>query len=69
MTNWNDYLLGHAARHSATEPAQVRDFGSELDATELAHGFVAVIGDQGLIAVSGDDATTFLHNQLTNDVS
>ncbi len=69
MTNWNDYLSAHAARHSATEPAYVRDFGRSLSIAELAEGFVAVIGDQGLIAVSGDDAATFLHNQLTNDVT
>jgi folate-binding protein YgfZ len=69
MTNWNDYLSSHAARHSATEPAYVRDFGATLGPAELAEGFVAVIGDQGLIAVSGDDAAPFLHNQLTNDVA
>ncbi len=69
MTNWNDYLTSQAARHSATEPATVRDFGRVLSAAELADGFVAVIGDQGLIAVSGDDAAPFLHNQLTNDVA
>ena len=69
MTNWNDYLLTQAARHSATEPAVVRDFGRALSALELAEGFVAVIGDQGLIAVTGADAAPFLHNQLTNDVT
>jgi folate-binding protein YgfZ len=69
MTNWNDYLSAHAARHSATEPAHVRDFGRSLSIAELSEGFVAVIGDQGLIAVSGDDAAAFLHNQLTNDVT
>jgi folate-binding protein YgfZ len=35
---------------------------------ELAGGFVAVVGDLGLVSVSGDDAASFLHNQLTNDV-
>ena len=69
MTNWNDYLLTQAARHSATEPGHVRDFGRELNSAELAEGFVAVIDDQGLIAVSGADAAPFLHNQLTNDVA
>jgi folate-binding protein YgfZ len=69
MTNWHDYLLTQAARHSATEPALVRDFGQTLNPAELAEGFVAVIGDQGVIAVSGADAAPFLHNQLSNDVS
>ncbi|HEX8477540.1 MAG TPA: folate-binding protein [Telluria sp.] len=69
MTNWYDTLSDQAARHSATEPTHVRDFGRILSVGELANGFVAVLGDQGLIAVSGDDAATFLHNQLTNDVT
>ncbi len=69
MTIWNDTLSSQSARHSATEPAHVRDFGRALNAAELAEGFVAVIGDQGLIAVGGDDAATFLHGQLTNDVA
>jgi folate-binding protein YgfZ len=30
--------------------------------------FVAPLTDLGLIALSGDDAASFLHNQLTNDV-
>ena len=30
--------------------------------------FVAPLTDLGLIAATGDDAATFLHNQLTNDV-
>jgi len=68
MTSWNDYLTSHGARHSATEPAHVPDFGHTLDVSALQAGFVAVVGGEGLIAVSGDDAASFLHNQLTNDV-
>lgn len=68
MTTWKEFLSSQAARHSATEPAQVLDFGRALAPADLAPGFVAVISDQGLIAVRGDDAATFLHNQLTNDV-
>lgn len=40
-----------------------------LDAGTLAAGFAAPIQDQGLISVTGDDAATFLHSQLTNDVT
>src|SRR5687768_12751951 len=68
MTNWNDYLSAQGARHSATEPAHVPDFGRVLSVSDLSGGFVAVVGGQGLIAVTGDDAASFLHNQLTNDV-
>ena len=53
MNNWKE--LGLALR--------------ALSAADLATGFVAPVGDLGLIAVSGDDAATFLHSQLSNDVS
>lgn len=68
MTNWNDYLSAQGARHSATEPARVPDFGRVLSVSDLAAGFAAIVSGQGLIAVTGDDAASFLHNQLTNDV-
>jgi tRNA-modifying protein YgfZ len=68
MDNWNDYLASQGARHSPDDTSQPADFGRALGVTDLAAGFVAVVGDLGLIAVSGDDAASFLHNQLTNDV-
>ena len=68
MNSWIDYLTSQGGRHSATEPAGVRDFGRVLSAADLAGGFAAAITDQGLIAVSGDEAASFLHKQLTNDV-
>ena len=68
MTNWNEYLSSQGGRNSATEPAHVLDFGRALGASDLVAGFVAAVTSHGLIAVTGDDAATFLHNQLTNDV-
>ena len=68
MTSWNEYLSSQGGRHSATEPARVGDFGRALTPADLAEGFAAAITDQGLIAVSGDEAASFLHKQLTNDV-
>jgi folate-binding protein YgfZ len=59
MNNWNEYLS------SLGQPA---DFGRALTVADLSAGFVAIVTDQDLIAVSGDDAPTFLHSQLTNDV-
>jgi tRNA-modifying protein YgfZ len=68
MTSWNDYLSSQGARHSATETAHVPDFGRTLTVSDVSDGFVAVVSGLGLIAVTGDDAASFLHNQLTNDV-
>jgi folate-binding protein YgfZ len=69
MSNWTDYLASHGARFHIDETSQVEDFGRPLGAAELADGFVAPVTDLGLIAVTGEDAATFLHGQLTNDVA
>ena len=53
MSSWNELLVQQA---------------QALTTTQLAVGFVATIGDQGLIALDGEESAAFLHNQLTNDV-
>ena len=68
MLNWTDTLASLGARFHIDEASQVVDFGRPLAAAELAEGFVAPVTDLGLIAVQGEDAASFLHNQLTNDV-
>lgn len=68
MSNWTEYLASQGARFHMDEATQVEDFGRTLGVDELAAGFVAPVTDLGLIAVAGDDAASFLHNQLTNDV-
>jgi len=68
MSNWTDYLATQGARFHPDVAAQVDDFGPPLDTDALAAGFIATVTDQGLIAVAGDEAATFLHAQLTNDV-
>ena len=54
INSWNDYLA--AAGAPVLTPGQ------------LADGFVAAITGQEIIAVTGEDAASFLHGQLTNDV-
>jgi tRNA-modifying protein YgfZ len=53
MNNWNQLLT---QEHET------------LTTGQLATGFVAPLADQGLIAFSGEESASFLHNQLTNDV-
>lgn len=69
MNDWNDYLASLSAGTPASEQAPIADFGRVLGPAELAAGFVAPVSALGLIAVRGDDAATFLHGQLTNDVT
>lgn len=68
MNHWIEHLSTLGARFHADEASQIEDFGRVLTPAELADGFVAPLTDLGLIAVAGDDAAAFLHNQLTNDV-
>ena len=42
--------------------------GVNLDALDVHQGMLAALTHLGVLAVSGPDAETFLHNQLTNDV-
>jgi tRNA-modifying protein YgfZ len=54
MNSWHQFLVSEGA--TALSPAQ------------LADGFAASLTDLGVISVTGEDAATFLHSQLTNDV-
>ena len=56
MSSWNERLAVPAT-------------AAALSTSELARGFVATITDQGLIALDGEESATFLHSQLTNDVT
>jgi folate-binding protein YgfZ len=68
MNNWIEHLASLGARFHQDEAKQIEDFGRTLAAADLESGVVAPVTDLGLIAVAGEDAATFLHNQLTNDV-
>jgi folate-binding protein YgfZ len=62
-------VTGAAAAAPATTATNHTDFGAALTTAQLADGFVAPVRNLGLIAATGDDAATFLHGQLTNDVA
>lgn len=66
-SNWQNFLASRGAR---IEAGQVSDFGNalaELDAA--ASGTVlAPLTHFGLIRATGEEAATFLHNLLSNDV-
>ena len=63
---WLQFLERQGAHFDDT--GRVTAFGGALPQSGLQRGFVTPLTDTGLIAASGDDAATFLHNQLTNDV-
>ncbi|MFK3737734.1 YgfZ/GcvT domain-containing protein [Massilia sp. TN1-12] len=68
INDWIDHLSAQGARFHPERAGEIDDFGNVLTPADLAGGFVAAVTDLGLIAVAGEDAAGFLHNQLTNDV-
>lgn len=63
--NWKDFL---ARQGLADDAEHCGDLAGELKAARDAT-IVAPIADQGLIRASGEDAVSFLHNLLTNDIT
>jgi folate-binding protein YgfZ len=63
MDAWLQFLERHGAQIG--EAPSSLSFGKPGSATD---GFIAPLTDLGLIAATGDDAASFLHNQVTNDV-
>jgi len=67
MTTWTEYLSSQGA---TLVDATVVDFGdavAELAAAE-SHTVLADLSQFGLIGLAGEEAQTFLHGQITNDL-
>lgn len=62
--NWNTFLQQHGAYLQKEQEG-----GQDTDAARLADGYVVPLPDLAVISATGADAATFLHNQLTNDVT
>lgn len=72
MTEFTDPWLRFLVQQGAhiTDPAapEIGWFGDTAASDTGVTNIVAPLTDLGLISVAGDDAASFLHNQLTNDV-
>ncbi len=66
--SWLQFLLQHGARVDEGDMPLNVSFGAQPAAAKLPRSFVAPLTDLGLIAATGEDVPSFLHNQLTNDV-
>ena len=64
---WQDFLCARGARIEAGAVNHFGDAAAELRAARDG-GIVAPLAHLGLIGCSGDDAQSFLHGQLSNDV-
>ncbi|MFZ6742511.1 YgfZ/GcvT domain-containing protein [Undibacterium sp. JH2W] len=62
---WEDFLSNQGA---SLEDLSTSGFVPHWQSDALQTGFIAPLTDLGLIRVTGEDAASFLHNQLSNDV-
>jgi folate-binding protein YgfZ len=67
MSSWFSFLASRGARLDSDGAADFGDPGAELAAAR-DHAVLVDLSHNALLAVTGDDATAFLHGQLTNDV-
>jgi len=67
-TLWNNHLAAKGAVMHDGHIAHFGDAAAELQAT-AGGNVIADLSHLGLLEVGGDDATSFLQGQLTNDVS
>lgn len=67
MTDWTDFLASRGAHLDGASVAHFGDAAGEL-AAAARDGVVADLSRFGLIALAGEDAQTFLHGQITNDL-
>ncbi|HNI08572.1 MAG TPA: folate-binding protein [Thiobacillaceae bacterium] len=67
MTTWTDFLASRGARFDQGGVADFGDPSGELAAAGAAT-VVADLSHFGLIAFAGEEAQTFLHGQITNDL-
>jgi folate-binding protein YgfZ len=65
ISSWPGFLASQGA--SPAEPGSPDLFTFPAPA-QLESGFVCALSHLGVISASGEDAASFLHNQLTNDV-
>ncbi|MFZ6765515.1 YgfZ/GcvT domain-containing protein [Undibacterium sp. Di26W] len=62
---WEEFL---SSQGGVIENGDTRGFAPHWQSHALQTGFVAPLTDLGLILATGEDAASFLHNQLSNDV-
>lgn len=67
--NWQSFLIATGARLN-TEGTEISDFGTPTNELQAAHSgtVLAPLAHFGLIGCRGEDACTFLHNQLSSDI-
>lgn len=66
--SWLEFLKQNGARFADGDSYEISEFGKDAPPAVKPDEFVAPLTDLALISATGEDAASFLHNQLTNDV-
>ncbi|MBN9355334.1 MAG: folate-binding protein YgfZ [Herbaspirillum huttiense] len=66
-SGWRDFLAQQGAQFDA-ESGDITGFGPTAPTPQSLESFMAPLTSLGLITATGEDAASFLHGQLTNDV-
>jgi folate-binding protein YgfZ len=66
--SWLEFLKKNGARFADGEDREISGFGNDSPPTGKPEQFIAPLADLALISATGEEAASFLHNQLTNDV-
>jgi tRNA-modifying protein YgfZ len=66
--SWLEFLKQSGARFADGSDYEISGFGNDSATAGHADRFIAPLTDVALVSVTGEDAASFLHNQLTNDV-
>lgn len=68
MTAWTDYLGAQGALFDGPAVRHFGDAAAELAAAGAGAPVIADLSHYGLIELAGEDAQSFLHGQITNDL-
>lgn len=68
LLEWQQFLAKQGANFTDEPLAQLTGFNGQGNDSASPGDYITVLHDFGLIAWAGEDAATFLHNQLTNDI-
>ncbi|MGL1376873.1 hypothetical protein ACSTJI_24630, partial [Vibrio parahaemolyticus] len=66
-SGWRDFLAQQGAQFDA-ESGDITGFGPTAPTPQSLESFMAPLTSLGLITATGEDAASFLHGQLPNDV-
>lgn len=69
MTTWLQFLTEQGARIEENDGIPSIAFTDDANTETARTNFVTPLVHLGIIAATGEEAATFLHNQLTNDVT